>query len=444
MNMKKLIAVLITIIMALSLTACGETSAPAVVPSEFPSEEGWQVSAVHEPDGVVDEPTPTPEDSPRLSETPPSEREATPRLSETPPSERGTPPREKISPEWFIRNADAGSVFGILPHFDDPNTIPLSTLLPFAQKLGEIPSIAYSDEDIERLFGDYRDSLGYEVLGYKPEDADAFLKENFNPGFSIESHDYRSFDFRTNTDFFDVTWDEEAGMLVTYMGVSGGFPIYVNEIVDFSLGYYYKYFVASYWVDGYSWDEKYRDFDYVRKYAPLIDIEYNLYTFARDVLLSKLPYFGSETERLRLHEIFDDDDFSVLYIDTPLGETVTVYNEFNAVNRTTAAHCIEFASGAAHLLFMLDMDYNNVMNWTAHDIYDAETADIFNNKTLTSVLQFTVIERGRIADKDPLLDTVIAFAIFDDERYRVEMCFAPGGQYFDVMESVVSVFLAAS
>jgi predicted small lipoprotein YifL len=437
MNMKRLIAVLITIIMALSLTACGETSAPAVVPDELPDVGDTLRGVPDEGDQPLqDEPTPVIITLPDVGDTlrgVPDEGDHT----GSPLQDEGTPPRDESCPEWFIRYADV-SVFGFLPHFDDPNTIPLSTFLSFSVDIGGLPFVWYSDEESERLFGEDRWYYGTSMMGYKPDEVDSFFKENFNPGFSIESYDYRSYDFRTNTKFADVTWDEEAGMLVWYIGISGGFPSYVNEII--SMPEHNTYLVGSYMVDGYNYNEKLYDFYYVLENAPLTEINYNVYTFELNEngvinLLSKLPYEGEPPF---------EPDFSVMQINTSFGETAAVYNEFNAVNRTTAAHCIEFASGAAHLLFMLDMDYNNVMNWTAHDIYDEQTADIFNNKTLTSVLQFTVIERGRIADKDPLLDTVIAFAIFDDERYRVEMCFAPGGQYFDVMESVVSVFLAAS
>jgi hypothetical protein len=230
--MKKIMAFLI--IAAVLLGACSEAAPEAIF------EPDGEPTVAIPPAAEEDEPEPEPEPEPDESE---------PETDEEPPIIIENDPVPPLTDEEILILKDFVQrvcfVLGMMPYFDDINDVGLSIIL---QQYFEAYGWDFSDTDV---FSDGENQHHYSaeetenyfgsVLGVSPARLDEFMKEYFNPHFSIENYDYKA-----------MSWDDERELIVSWIyggGIHWWVSTHITEIVEED-GTYHVYALKTGWGDG--------------------------------------------------------------------------------------------------------------------------------------------------------------------------------------------------
>jgi len=234
--MKRITALFIAMLL---LAACG---ADVTEPEELPSLEGWQASAMHETDGVVDE---TPEiitTTPPATTAPP--RTTTPRRTTTTPPKPPTPeptpspePLTEIEEVALLVERFSSAPFNLMPAFDDINEIPIKYFIRlyywsawFSHNIKDFFDFEYTEEQMEELNADFEWNWFYMARGVYPHRIEEYVRENYNTNFSIEHYDFSVINDNDKRKpgawvalSLSALWDEEEqAVIYLYNGNVGG------------------------------------------------------------------------------------------------------------------------------------------------------------------------------------------------------------------------------
>lgn len=252
---------------------------------------------------TINEPETTVTPEPPVTTTTPPITTTTPPTTTTPKAT--TPPPEEPAPdepfngikcvEEFVR-LDAGwFVGGVFPHFEDINAVPLVTILSFCARKMDIPYNYCDEEQLDRVFGVFKNSLGGSTFAFTPWIVESHIKEYLNPDFLFEIYKGLGFNDNTPVANFELFWDYEAEQLIMFSGIFGGGPGYFNEVLKVYEEDDFHYVITkNFWcMHDYC---GLCDFDYLLENKPE-EIKHSIYTFTINEngnvnIISKLPYEG--------------------------------------------------------------------------------------------------------------------------------------------------------
>jgi hypothetical protein len=229
--MKKILALLIAVIL---LAGCAsEQIIPLVEPDV--GDGDLDVPKEYEPE-IVEEDEPEPDESETETDEEP------PTIIENDPVPPLTDEEISILKDFVQRVC---RVRGMLPYFDDIKDVELRIILQqyfnaYGWDWSDTDVFSdgenqhhYSDEETNNYFGS--------VLGVSPARLDEYMKEYYNPDFSIENYDYKT-----------MSWDDERELIVG--SIYGGSPHWWVDTRTIEIreenGEYHVYALKISWSDG--------------------------------------------------------------------------------------------------------------------------------------------------------------------------------------------------